>query len=123
MELADLAGRVLKALEHYECFIFERAELERVRELVAKAELAELVSIRRVDPRYEDIMVLAPRTRDLEAQCVSWVQQLLAQGSIGPEEYKRDRLRLLEQCVRSRERERVRELMDKLRKYLERLSS
>ncbi|WP_434731132.1 hypothetical protein WLZ34_05970 [Thermogladius sp. KZ2Tp1] len=116
--ILELAERVLKAFKHYEAFIFEASELAQVRELVAKSELTGLVVIRRVDPRYEDIYVMAPWSLDFEKDCLSKIQQLLAEGRLSPEEYKRKRLSLLEQCVNSMERERARLIIGKLENYI-----
>jgi hypothetical protein len=116
--VVELAERVLTAFKHYECFIFEASELQSVRELIAKSELTGLVVVRRVDPRYEDIYIMAPWSLDFEKECLSKIQQLLADGRLSPDEYKRKRLSLVEQCVRSLEREKSRLIIERLEKYI-----
>ncbi|WP_440059721.1 hypothetical protein ACSU1N_00760 [Thermogladius sp. 4427co] len=117
-EVIELAERVLNAFKRYECFIFEAQELQSIRELVAKSELTGLVVVRRVDPRYEHLYILAPWSLDFEKECLSLVQNMLAEGRLSLNDYKRKRDSLIEQCIVSKERERVRVIIEKLENYI-----
>lgn len=117
-ELILLVERMIKAFRNFGCFFFEDKELERIRDVIVKAEIDKLVEVRPVDEKYPYIMAVIASRRGLEQECVSTVDSLLAKGSISQDEYKRYRRELVEQCVISLEKERVREVIDMLEKYL-----
>ncbi|MEM3926296.1 MAG: hypothetical protein QXU13_01765 [Desulfurococcaceae archaeon] len=112
---------MLKAFKRYDCYIFEHTELERIRDLIVKAEIQSLVEVKQVDPRYPYIYIVAVRKRLLEQECISRVNELLSKGEISQDEYKWYRRELVEQCIISMEREKSKEVSNVLEKYLERL--
>jgi hypothetical protein len=112
---------MIKAFRNFNCFFFEDKELERVRDVIVKAEIDKLVEVRPVDEKYPYILAVIASHRGLEQECVSIVDSLLAKGSISQEEYKKYRRELVEQCIISLEKERVKEVISMLEKYLARI--
>jgi hypothetical protein len=117
-ELVTLVERMIKAFKNFGYFFFENEELQRVRDVLIKAEIDKLVEVRPVDEKYPYIVAVIASRRDLEHECVSRVDSLLAKGSISQDEYKRYRSELVEQCLISLERERVKEIVKMLENYL-----
>ncbi len=114
----DLANRILKAFKRFECFVFEKDELEKVKKFIHSSGLYKLVLLRRADPRYEYIYILMPWSIDFEQICVSQVKKLLADGRINHEQYRKYYLLMIDQCIRHYERERVKEIISFLEKYI-----
>lgn len=120
-ELVVLVERMIKAFRNLGCFFFESTELQRVRDLLVKAEMEKLVEVGPVDEKYPYIMAVVASRRGLEQECTSRVESLLARGSISQDEYKRYKRELVEQCITSMEKERVKEIVKILEEYLARI--
>ncbi len=120
-ELVALVERMIKAFRNLGCFFFESTELQRVRDVLVKAEMEKLVEVRPVDEKYPYIMAVVASRRGLEQECTSRVESLLARGSISQDEYKRYKRELVEQCITSMEKERVKEIVKILEEYLARI--
>ncbi len=120
-ELVALVERMIKAFRSFGYFFFEDRELQRVRDVLVKAEIDKLVEVRPVDEKYPYIVAVTASHRNLEHECVSRVDSLLAKGSISQDEYKRYRRELVEQCIISLEKERVKEIVKMLENYLARI--
>jgi len=117
----DLAKRILEAFKHFDCFVFEKDELENVRDFINRSGLNKLVLLRKADPRYEQIYILLPWSLDFEQICISRVKQILAEGGVNQDKYKKDYLLMIDQCINHLERERVREIIKFLESYINRL--
>ncbi|ABN70573.1 hypothetical protein Smar_1484 [Staphylothermus marinus F1] len=117
-ELLDLAKRMVKAFRTFECFVFEKEEIDKVRELLVQADIRSLVRIRKADPRYPYIYVVVPWSREFENICVSRVKKMLAEGRIDRETYNKRYNEMITQCIRHYERERVKEIIEKLERYI-----
>jgi len=117
-EYVSLTERMIKAFKKYGCFVFESTELEKVRDLIVKSEISRLVEIKAVDERYPYIYIVTASTKGLDRECTSIVESMLAKGEISQLEYKRYRRELIEQCIVSLERERVKEIIAILESYL-----
>jgi hypothetical protein len=117
-ELVALVERMIKAFRSFGYFFFEDRELQRVRDVLVKAEIDKLVEVKPVDEKYPYIVAVTASRRNLEHECVSRVDSLLAKGSISQDEYKRYRRELIEQCIISLEKERVKEIVKMLENYL-----
>lgn len=120
-KILELAEKALKAFEYYGCYVFESDVLEDVKQLLALAEINELVEIKLVDERYPYIYIATAWTRAVERECVTKVKELAARNEIPPHIYKRYYPELVEQCILSKEKEIVKDVINRLRKYLERL--
>jgi hypothetical protein len=120
-ELVALVERMIKAFRSFGYFFFEDRELQRVRDVLVKAEIDKLVEVKPVDEKYPYIVAVTASRRNLEHECVSRVDSLLAKGSISQDEYKRYRRELIEQCIISLEKERVKEIVKMLENYLARI--
>lgn len=121
-EIKSMAERVLKALKYYRCFVFEKRELSTVKDFVVKSELTGLVTIKRADPKYEDLYIMTASLKGFEQECVSKIDELLSRGQIPLDQYKRMRAELVEQCITSMEHERVKQIIEKIEKYYQRIS-
>ncbi len=117
-ELYRLAERVLNAFKHYECFVFEREELDLVKKLVNEAGLKKHVVIRRADPRYEYIYIMLPWRIEFENECVAYVKKLVAEGKINHNYYKKNKNIMISQCIKHKEREKVKEIINILENYI-----
>lgn len=117
-ELIDLAKRMIKAFKNFECFVFEKDEIDKVRELLVKANIRNLVRIKKADPRYEYIYVVVPWSREFENICAAKVKELVADGMIDRETYNKRYNNLITQCIKHYERERAKEIVGKLEKYI-----
>jgi hypothetical protein len=120
-ELVALVERMIKAFRSFGYFFFEDKELQRVRDVLVKAEIDKLVEVKPVDEKYPYIVAVTASRRNLEHECVSRVDSLLAKGSISQDEYKRYRRELIEQCIISLEKERVKEIVKMLENYLNKI--
>ncbi|ADV64592.1 hypothetical protein [Desulfurococcus mucosus] len=121
MSAVNLAERVMKSFSRYNCFIFEESELQAVKDLIVAAELKGLIEIRQLDPRYPYIYVATVWTKSIERDCVTQVNNLLSEGRLTQEEYKKYRVELVEQCMVSREIEAAKRVVEALGRYIERL--
>ncbi len=119
--LIILVERMIKAFRNFGCFFFESNELQSVRDILVKAEIEKLVEVRPVDEKYPYIMAVIASRRGLEQECISRVDSLLAKSVISQDEYKRYRRELVEQCLISLEKERVKEIVKILEEYLARV--
>ncbi len=117
-EEKKLVSRMINAFQHFECFVFEKEELENVKNVLVKTGIRNLVVVKRADPRYEYIYMVVPWNREFETMCISKVKKLLAEGSIDRETYSRRYSELVLQCIRHYERERIKEIIEKLKKYI-----
>jgi len=122
-EYVALAKNMIKAFKKFGCFIFESKDLEKVRDLVVKAEVDKVVEIRLVDERYPYIYIVSASRRGVERECISIIEAMLSRGELAQNEYKRYKRELLEQCIVSMEKERVKEVVSMLEKYVSRISS
>ncbi|QOR94139.1 hypothetical protein IMZ38_05760 [Thermosphaera chiliense] len=120
-EALKIAERVLKAFKYYRCFVFEKHELPLVKDFVVKSELTGLVTIKKADPKYEDIYILTASLKGFEQDCISKVDELLSRGQIPLDQYKKMRSELVEQCITSMEHERIKEIVEKIEKYYQKL--
>ncbi|MEM0378853.1 MAG: hypothetical protein QXP68_04405 [Thermosphaera sp.] len=116
-EIISITERILKAFKYYGCFVFEKQELGVVKDFVIKSELTGLVTIRKADPRYEDIYIMTSSLKGFEQECVSKIDELLSRGQIALDQYKRMRAELIEQCITSMEHERVKQIIEKIERY------
>ena len=122
-ELLELAKRVLNAFKHYECFVFEKSELDKVKKLLEDAGLRKHVVVRRADPRYEEIYIILPWQQTFETECVNYVTKLVAEGKVNKNYYKKNRNLMILQCIKHMEREKVKEIISLLENYIERGAS
>ncbi|MEM4482108.1 MAG: hypothetical protein QXK88_00995 [Desulfurococcaceae archaeon] len=116
-ELLSLSEKVIKALRKFGCYIFESRELEKVRDLAIKAEINKFVEIKPVDERYPHIFAMIVARRGIERECIARVESMLSRGELSQSEYKRYKRELLEQCIVSLEKERVKEVIAALEKH------
>ncbi|MCY0867745.1 MAG: hypothetical protein OWQ48_00725 [Desulfurococcus sp.] len=121
--MEELAKRVSKAFSRYNCFIFEENELENVRNLIIMAELKGIVEVKQLDPRYPGIYIATVWTKRIERECISLVEGMLSKGQLTPEEYKKYRNELIEQCIVSMEIEESKKVVEALSRYIDRLKS
>ncbi len=117
-KITEYIERMIKALKHFDCYVFEKEDLEIVSKIAELAGIRKMVTIRRADPRYEYIYVLAPRNIDLEDECRLKARQLLAEGKIDRLQYKKYFDYFVVQCIRHKERERVKEIISRLEHYI-----
>lgn len=113
---------MIKAFKRFGCFVFEAEELEKIRDLLVKAEIDKLIEVRLVDERYPYIYIAVIRRRGIERECLSRVEALLAKGSISQNYYKKYKRELIEQCINSLEREKSREIVEILERYLSKIT-
>lgn len=117
-ELKELASRMVKALKNFECYVFEKEELKKVYELVKESGIKSLVTIRKADPRYEHIYILVPWSRDFGIECKAIVDRALSEGRISRESYKKEYATMVAQCIKHKERERIKDIIAKLEQYI-----
>lgn len=117
-ELKKLASRMVKALRNFECYVFEKEELKNVYEVVKASGIKSLVTIKKADPRYEYIYILVPWSRDFENECKAIVDKALSEGRISRESYKKEYATMIAQCVKHKERERIKDIIAKLEQYI-----
>lgn len=117
-ELLELAKRVLEAFKHYECFVFEKNELKLVKKLVNETDLQKHVVIRKADPRYEHIYIMLPWRIEFESECINYVKKLLAEGKVNHNYYKQNKIIMILQCIKHKEREEVKEIIKILETYI-----
>lgn len=120
-KIINLAEKALRAFEYYGCYVFESDVLEDVKRLLVLAEVNELVEVKLVDEKYPYIYIATAWTRAVERECVTKVKELAAKNEIPPHIYKRYYPELVEQCILSKEKEMVKEIINRIRKYLERM--
>ena len=114
-----MAKRMLKAFKNFECFVFEKEELELVKKTLIETKIRNLVRIRKADPKYEHIYVIVPWSKEFENMCLAKVKELLAHGRIDRDTYNKRYNELVLQCIRHYERERTKEIINILQKYIE----
>lgn len=114
----SLAKRMLSAFKHFECFVFEKNELSTVKNLLDETGLTRLVYVGTADPRYREIYIVLPWRLEFEQECQSRIQRLYAERRIDEESYKKNKLLLITQCIKHMERERAREIINILEKYI-----
>ncbi len=117
-KIREYIERMIKALKHFDCYVFEKEDLDIVRQIVDLAGIRKIATIRKADPRYEYIYVLVPRSIDLEDECRLKARQLLAEGKIDRLQYKKYFDYFVVQCIRHKERERVKEIISRLEHYI-----
>ena len=117
-KLLELAKRVLNAFKHFECFVFEREEYDLVRKLLEETGLKRHVVVRKADPRYEHIYIILPWRYEFENECTAYVKKLLADGKINHNYYKKYKNIMISQCIKHMEREKVKEIINILEKYV-----
>ncbi|MEM1830979.1 MAG: hypothetical protein QXJ97_05560 [Desulfurococcaceae archaeon] len=93
-------------------------ELEKVRDLVIKAEITKLVELKPIDERYPYIFAMVASRKGIDKECMGIVESMLAKGEITQNDYKRYKRELLDQCMTSLERERVKEIISAIETYL-----
>ncbi|MEM4717348.1 MAG: hypothetical protein QXE81_01130 [Desulfurococcaceae archaeon] len=98
--------------------MFESGDLEKIRDFVVKSEIGKFVEIRQVDNKYPYIYALIPSKRGIDRECLSKVESMLSRGEISQSEYKRYRRELVEQCIISLEKERVKEIVSTIENYV-----
>ncbi|MCD6488647.1 MAG: hypothetical protein J7K21_05425, partial [Desulfurococcales archaeon] len=67
----ELANRMKQAFKHVQCFVFEKEELEDVRNALREIGIQGLVRLRHADPRYPLIYIVEANLRDCELDCQS----------------------------------------------------
>ncbi len=117
-KLIELAKRMLNAFKHYECFVFEKEELENVKRVARESGIYKYAVLRKADPRYEYIYIILPWRMEIEQECVSRVQEALANRRINEETYKKYRAVMISQCIKHFERERTRVIVKLLEEYI-----
>ncbi|MEM0246745.1 MAG: hypothetical protein QXH02_00385 [Desulfurococcaceae archaeon] len=117
-----MAENMIKAFKRFGCFVFEAKELERVKDLVVKAEISKHVEVRLVDERYPHIYAVVVSRKNIDKECLSRIESMLSRGELPHNEYKRYKRELLEQCILSMEKERVKEVISVLEKYVAKIS-
>lgn len=83
-----------------------------------KAEIRELVEMKPADDRYPHILVLRPNRKMLVSECRAKVKKALSVGDISQLEYKKYSKELVEQCIVSLEREKAKEIVSVIEKYI-----
>ena len=122
-DVLEMAKRMLKAFKSFECFVFEREELELVKKTLIETKIRRLVRIKKADPKYEHILIVVPWSKEFENMCLAKVKELLAQGRIDRDTYNKRYNELVLQCIRHYERERVKEIINILQNYIEKATS
>ena len=117
-EFLSLAERVLKAYRKYGCYIFEAKELDTIREFIAKTGISKYVEVKSIDERYPYIYVVIPLKRGIERECIVQIESMLSRGMMTPNEYKKYKKELVEQCVVSMEKELVKKIINILEEYI-----
>ncbi len=116
--IREYIERMIKALKHFDCYVFEKEDIEIVNKIAELTRIKKIATIRKADPRYEYIYVLAPRSIDLEDECRLKARRLLAEGKIDRLQYKKYFDYFVVQCIRHKERERVKEIISRLEHYI-----
>jgi hypothetical protein len=98
-EEKKLAERILTAFKHYQCFIYEAEEHEKVVEVIGKLGVKDKVWIGYVDPRYPRIYIVKPKYADLPNKCLIQIENLFHKGNIRREDYLKRREELIKQCI------------------------
>lgn len=122
-EYITLAENVAKAFKKFGCYVFEAKDLERVKDLVVKAEISKYVEVKPVDERYPHIFAVVVSQKGIDRECLSRVEAMLSRGEISQNDYKRYKRELLEQCIVSMEKERIKEIVNMLEKYVSKISA
>ncbi len=115
----ELLERMIKAFKHYNCFIYEKEEHDKVRKLLGKTGLMGKVWIGYVDPRYPHIYIVKPKFHDLERECLMEIENLFHKGSIRKEDYAKMKDEMIKQCINHYTYERSREIILIMEKILE----
>ncbi|MEM0004176.1 MAG: hypothetical protein QXE10_05610 [Desulfurococcaceae archaeon] len=95
--------------------------MEKVKDLIIKAEISKLVELKPVDERYPYVFALVASRKGIDKECVARVESMLAKGELTQNDYKRYRRELLEQCIMSLEKERIKEIITAIENYLVRI--
>lgn len=122
-EYVILAKNMIKAFRKFGCFVFEASDLEKVKDLIVKAEISKYVDVKLVDERYPYIYAVVASRRGIDKECLSVIESMLSKGELSQNDYKRYKRELLEQCVLSTEKERVKEVIAVLEKYIAKIST
>ncbi|MET1160793.1 MAG: hypothetical protein ABWW65_07525 [Thermoprotei archaeon] len=117
-KLQELAKRMINAFKHYECFVFEKSELELVRELLKRLDLNKKLLMRRADPRYEDIYILLPWRLEFEQECLAEINRMRSEKRIDEDIYAKYYKVMILQCIKHHEREELKEVISTLEKYI-----
>ncbi|MEM0355904.1 MAG: hypothetical protein QXT88_01325 [Desulfurococcaceae archaeon] len=118
-----LAKRILEGFKHYGCFIFERNEFEAVKKIARNTGIDRLVTLRKVEGRYDHIYIIIPWNIEFQQECISRVRKILFEGGINRDILKKNYIALIEQCVRFFERERIKEIIRNLENYIKSLEN
>lgn len=86
--------------------------------MVIKSEIAKLVELKPVDERYPYVFAMVASRKGIDKECMGMVESMLARGEISQNEFKRYKRELLDQCIMSLEKERVKEIVSAIENYL-----
>jgi hypothetical protein len=114
----EILERILNALKHYECFIYEAEEHKKVTTVLKKFKLDKLVRVTYADPRYPHIYLLKARDLDIERDCTVKIDGLFREGRISDEDYYMRRDELIRQCINHYLYERTREIINMIERIL-----
>ena len=119
----ELANRMKQAFKHVQCFVFEREELEDVRNALREIGIQGLVRLRHADPRYPLIYIVEANLRDCELDCQSKAIKAIVEGRVREELKKQFQVEFIRQCLNFCEHERVKEIISRIEKFLKEMKS
>ncbi len=118
-EIIQIAERMLKAFKHIQCFIFEKDELQNVKNAIKKIGLYGHIQLRLIDPKYPLIYIIKPNIRNCIDECNRKAEEYILSGKVRDELKKHFRIEYIRQCINHCEHEKVKEIIDILKKFLE----
>jgi len=118
-DIVSIAERMLKAFKHVQCFVFEKDELQSIRNTIRKIGLYKHVRVRLVDPKYPLIYIVKPNITECIEECRRKAEEYILTGRVRDELKKHFRIEYISQCRNYCEHEKVKEIIEILKKFLE----
>lgn len=117
--VVSIAERMLKAFKHVQCFIFEKDELQIIRNAIKKIGLYKHVCVRLIDPKYPLIYIVKPNITECTEECRRKADEYILSGKVRDELKKHFRIEYIRQCMNHCEHEKVKEIIEILKNFLE----
>lgn len=117
--VVSIAERMLKAFKHVQCFIFEKDELQIIRNAIKKIGLYKHVRVRLIDPKYPLIYIVKPNITECTEECRRKADEYILSGKVRDELKKHFRIEYIRQCMNHCEHEKVKEIIEILKNFLE----
>ena len=118
-DIVLIAERMLKAFKHVQCFVFEKDELQSIRNAIKKIGLYKHIHVRLIDPKYPLIYIVKPNIRECIEECRRKADEYILTGKVRDELKKHFRIEYISQCINHCEHEKVKEIIEILKKFLE----